>query len=369
MPTAFSLALRDGRLHDALARAGVALRSLAESPDRAVRQAHFDHSVSGFWRQGGNLPPLIARSRGADLRIVGLTVIDTVQAAFVLPDSPIRTAADLAGRRLGIPHRVGDPLDFWRASVLRGYERILASAGLSLGDVELIEIPVQRHWIDGAAGATAADAAAPLWDAIGTWSHQREELIALATGDVDAFYSDGTLAPVPAAVLGARPITAAPAPASAASAPASVASAPASVASAPAALPANGCVPLALSCSASLIEQRPELVELVLEHVVEAAAWAAREAAAARTLVAAETGLPEQLLTLGYGADLHRQLGIELTPQALDALAGQIDFLRRNDFLAEPYELADVVAPEPLQRVTARRTAIATAAAATAAAA
>lgn len=340
VPTAFALALRGGGLRDALASAGVALRSLAESTDPATRQAHFDHSLPGFWRQGGNLPPLIARSRGADLKVVGLTVIDTVQAAYVLPGSEIATAADLKGRRLGVPHRVGDPLDFWQASVLRGYTRVLSSAGLTLDDVELVEIPVNRTWIESAAAtnsSTSADDAdaAPLWDAIGTWSHQREELLALANGVVDAIYSDGTLAPVLEAVLGARAIQA-----------------PAPAAGEP--LPANGCVPLALTCSGALIDECPDVVELVLEHVVAAAERAASDDAA-RGLVAAETGLPEQLLSLGYTPAVHHQLGIDLTPQALDALASQIDFLGRNGFLAEPYALDDVVAREPLQRVLAHR--------------
>jgi len=41
---------------------------------------------------------------------------DEVQAVIALPESGIRNAADLRGKRLGLPRRVNDPIDFWRAS-------------------------------------------------------------------------------------------------------------------------------------------------------------------------------------------------------------------------------------------------------------
>src|ERR1700729_4647688 len=70
VPTASSLALDDGRLADALAPLGLAAAELGAGPGRGP--AHFDHGAEWLLREGGNVPALWARSRGAATRLVGL---------------------------------------------------------------------------------------------------------------------------------------------------------------------------------------------------------------------------------------------------------------------------------------------------------
>ncbi len=123
VPTAFSLAVEQGWIDDAVAGEGLVARSLSASPDPAIRQAHFDQNLSAFFRHGGNIPPIVARSRGVDVRLIGLSWAQIPQQLLTLPGSGIGSAEDLRGRRLSLPRRVHSSVDFVRATALRGYEK------------------------------------------------------------------------------------------------------------------------------------------------------------------------------------------------------------------------------------------------------
>jgi ABC-type nitrate/sulfonate/bicarbonate transport system substrate-binding protein len=96
VPTAFSLAVRLGWLEQEFERDGIAVRSLASSTARDVRQSHFEQTQPNFFRHGGNIPPLVSRSRGADVRLIGLSWTDTAELVLAAPGSGIRKPADCA---------------------------------------------------------------------------------------------------------------------------------------------------------------------------------------------------------------------------------------------------------------------------------
>ena len=62
----------------------------------AQADTHFDHRLADSFREGGAIPPLWARSRGADTLAVGLTFVADSLAVFVRADkgdqrhSPLR---------------------------------------------------------------------------------------------------------------------------------------------------------------------------------------------------------------------------------------------------------------------------------------
>jgi len=147
IPTASSLAI-DNRLFDEeFAPDGISIASLCASTEREVRESHFDHLQPDSFRQGGNIPPIWTRSRGGDVMLIGLTWVDEYQAVVTLPDTGIRTVDDLRGRRLGVPRRVNDQIDFFRAMCLRGILTALAIEGLNETDVELVDLPVDETYI------------------------------------------------------------------------------------------------------------------------------------------------------------------------------------------------------------------------------
>ena len=85
VPTAFSIAVQRGLLDEEFAADGVRIQSLRVSNDPAVRQSHFSHTQPHSFRHGGHIPPLWARSSGHDVRLIGLSWNDEVQAVIALP--------------------------------------------------------------------------------------------------------------------------------------------------------------------------------------------------------------------------------------------------------------------------------------------
>ncbi len=134
VPTAFSIAIQTGLVDEALALFGMSAQSLLASQDPGVRVSHFTSTLPSLFRHGGHIPPLWSRAEGRDIRLIGLTWTPETQPLLTLPQSGIRSVGDLRGKRLPLPVRINDPVDFWRATILRGYETILATGGLTLDE-------------------------------------------------------------------------------------------------------------------------------------------------------------------------------------------------------------------------------------------
>src|SRR5690606_17829929 len=94
VPTASSVAIQQRWREAEFAKEGIAYRSLASSSDRAVRESHFDHNQETSFRQGGNAPPIWARSAGRDTVVLGLTWLPQYQRLLALPGTGIEKPED-----------------------------------------------------------------------------------------------------------------------------------------------------------------------------------------------------------------------------------------------------------------------------------
>lgn len=324
VPTAFGLAVRLGWVQESLRAVGVELRSLATNTDPRSRQSHFDHGHANFFRHGGNIPPLIAFSRGADLKLIGLSRTRSAQRLIVHRDSSLDDVSGLAGKRVSVPRRLNDPVDFWRATVLRGFEQALATSGLTLADVQQVEVPIGRSFVADSTSRTGQ--ADSLWDARFMLGHQREEILALERGEVDALFTEGAIAELAQGFSGARTLfdfdergdPDAPANST---------------------RRINNCEPLAFTVSGRLARDRPVLVERVVAEAHRAALWARDNEKEAKRHIAAETGLPEELVDRAFTPKVHLQLGFDLKPDNLQRLQSQQQHLARHGFIDEPQEL------------------------------
>ncbi|MFT3864149.1 MAG: ABC transporter substrate-binding protein [Solirubrobacterales bacterium] len=328
VPTAFSIAVREGWLDDELTPDGLTVQSLAVSTDPAMRNAHFEQTAPNFFRHGGNIPPLVAASRGRPVRIIGLSITDGIEPILALPDSGIETVADLRGKRLAVPRRVHDPVDFWRASVLNGFRRALASADIGEDEVEWIDIPVDRTYVGSA--SAEVDRRRMLWDAMFVLGHQREDASAMVRGEVDAMYAAGAIAATIQGFTGARSV---------------IDVGPVG----PLGQHPNNGTPLVLSVTADLLDARPDIVARVVARVLEAGIWARQNVEVARRATAAEIGIAEELVERSMTPEFAAQLEIDLSPEKLAALRAQLDFLDSNGFLAGPVDLDEIVVHEPLE--------------------
>jgi ABC-type nitrate/sulfonate/bicarbonate transport system substrate-binding protein len=310
VPTATGIAADRDWLAAEFAPDGITVRSLQDAApdvDDARRGTHFTHSLPGLFREGGNVPALWARSRGERTRLVGLTWIEERQAVLVAPGSGIRGAAALRGLRLAVPaHDIA--IDFWRAMALRGFEGALASAGHTLEDAVLVDVP---------AGGRR-----------GQWA---DELAALVRGDVDAVYVKGALAVEAARRAGAE------------------------VAVELDELPSrahrvNNGTPRPITVHQSLLDERPDLVDRFLAVLLRAADWAEGRPEEVDRILGAETGAGSEGVRGAYRPGTHRALHPGLSEERLTLLAQQESALRAHGFLPEPVDVRAWADPEPLRR-------------------
>ena len=329
VPTAFSIAVELGTLEERLGAEGVAFRSLSQTADPGLRRAHFTQNAPGLVRHGGNIPVLAARARGADVRVVGLSWTRFYEPILVRPDSGLERTEDLRGRRIGVPRRTDVETDFWRPAVLRGFAQGLASVGLGLDDVEIVDIPIDRTFLAGK--HLAAGTRAPLWDAHFMIGQQREEALALLGGQVDAIFSHAVLAVNVQGFTGARTLV------------------DVGALDDPD-LRVNNGTPQVLTVTGDLLDEHPDIVVRILTETIHGADWARRNPDAARAVVAREAGLAPQLLDIAHPGGVAGELGIGLEPELVARLESQARFLADHGLIDRPVSVDELVAPEPLDR-------------------
>ncbi len=243
VPTAFSLAWELGSLEREFRADGIEWKSLRESGDSKLIQSHFSHTQEDSFRQGGSVPALWAKSRGARTRLIGLSWVETPYPILALPDSGIEAVADLKGKRLLVVRRSKEQaVDFVRATTLRTYEVALESAGLSLRDVELVEVQVDRLYAD------AHKPVEPREKIFSRRGGQKEAIASLLRREVDVIALQLAASLDVAALIGAKTIV-------------DVRELPLSRAAR-----TNNGAPRTLTVSADLAEQEPELVARVVAH-------------------------------------------------------------------------------------------------------
>jgi ABC-type nitrate/sulfonate/bicarbonate transport system substrate-binding protein len=329
VPSPQTVAINLGWLSDEFASDGIEVRSLASSLDPRVHASHYSHSQSDSFRFGGIYPPLIARSRGADLRIIGLGWVDRKAGIYRLQD---RTR-ELKGARLSVPRRLNDDIDWWRAAVLDGYRHTLSAAGLTFDDVQLVEVDIERRYADDAVAAQGSHRS--LWGARSQFAVQREEVLALARGTVDAIYTDGAMGALLKAFLGLEPLVEV-------------------TSSVEAPLPSFG-APVVLTVSGQLLDERPDLVDRWVGRLLDAQRWVTGHADAFRSFAARDSGVPDELFEDSYTSAVSRQIDVSLTPARVDRLRAQYEHLLAHGFV-QPFDLDATIDHGPLERAWSNRT-------------
>jgi ABC-type nitrate/sulfonate/bicarbonate transport system substrate-binding protein len=325
VPTASSIAISQGWLDEEFAPDGIKVASLRASGERSVRESHFSHTQADSFRQGGNIPPIWTRSRGSDVRLIGLSWAEQYQAILTLPGSGIHGPDDLKGRRLALARRLNDQIDFWRATSLRGYDSTLRHVGLSLDDVELVDLPVSEPFL-------RADANSHSGSLFGAYTNRRlqsAEVLALIRGEVDAIYIAGGRGPDLEALVGAEvvfDIAASPDPK----------------------LKINNITPAALTVSGTLLDERPDLVARYLASTLRAARWAAENPVQTRRIIAHEVGIAEDFVLPGYPREIHANLEPTLGEDLVEAIESQQRFLLEHGFIDDAFDVREWLDEGPL---------------------
>ncbi|MGD9919915.1 MAG: ABC transporter substrate-binding protein [Pseudorhodoplanes sp.] len=325
VPTAAGIAIQKGWLKDEFAADGIDFRSIRHSQDPKTREAHYTHTLDDSFRQGGNAPALYARSEGKDTVLLGLHWIPQYQAILSLPESGITTIRQLRGRKLALPRRVNDAIDFWRATALQGYENALRLEGLSLDDVELVDLPIERSYVDEDVAITDALTPAPR-----SIKFQTREMVALLRREVDAMFGYSVWGAAVRSQLSATEIV--------------------NLATLPSIdMQVNNGAPETLTVSGGLLREHPDLVERYLAKLLMAADWAKTNKDAARRAIAIETGSAEYWLDQGCGADCHSRLQFSFDKDLLQALEMRKQFLLEHGFIRENFSIVEWADDRPLE--------------------
>lgn len=306
VPTVSGIAQNRRWLHQVFEDVGVRLDSILASPDRNVRESHFRHSLTGSFREGGNVPPIWTRSRGADTVVVAITWVDETQLVLVHPDSDVADVAGLRGRRVGLVRKEqSDLVDVGRAESLRGVLTALQVNGVGRDEV---------GWVD---------LDAPEWDL----REQQDQagnppnplVGAVLGGAVDAVFVKGA-GVAEALEAGLRPIFDANR-------------------LADPFLRISAGSPRPVTVDRATLEATPELVDRYLAVLLRTAAWARDHADEVVAIVAAETGTDEVAVRRAFGDGLHLAFEPQLSPTYVDALRDQKDFLLREGFIADDFDV------------------------------
>ncbi len=325
VPTASGIAIQHGWIEEEFAADGIRVASLRASPDRAVRESHFDHSKEDSFRQGGNAPPIWARSEGRDIKVVGLTWLPQYQSILSLKNSKVKTVKDLRGRRIALPRRVNDQMDFWAASAKQGILQALAPEGLGEKDVTWVDLPVHQTYIaDPAASSSGA-----LFGARQRAQSASAETFALIRGEVDAIYHYGASGPALEAFLDAHVVL-------------DLNHHPDQE------VAINNGTPNVLTVSGALLRERPDLVARYLSQVIRAAHWARTHRQEADIIFAREVSAVEEWLPEAFDATLYENLLPSLSDRLVHALEVRKNFLFKHGYLKKDFSVAEWIDPKPL---------------------
>lgn len=332
LPTAFSIAIHTGLFEKQVRQAGGQAQSLRHSDIQEVRLSHFTHTYPGMIRQGGHIPPLWSRSEGRDVRLIGLSWTNEAQLLLTLPDSGIDEVRALKGKRLAVPYRKKFPVDFWRATVLKGFSDVLATAGLTLKDVELVDIDVEDQPFNRQ--YTRPGTVSPPGTAYQTFSSQRLEARALIRKEVDAIFSPGHYGVALSAFIGAHVLF--------------------DGASLSNRLDkTNNPTLLAFTVDGAFYDRHPEIVTAAVRSTLEAANYAKAHQIESARIVAAESGNPEELIPVIFGDDFADDLRPSFSDEQLGALERQNHFLYKHGFLPRIVPVSEWIEPAALEQARA----------------
>ncbi|MDM0059053.1 ABC transporter substrate-binding protein [Variovorax fucosicus] len=326
VPSPLGIAARKGWLAETFAEEGIAIESIIDSKDRSIRESHFDHHLAWSFRHGGNIPPIWARANGRATRLVAITWTDEFQAIVTLPGRGIGSIEQLAGRRFAVPRRVNDLIDFHRATALKGAVSALSLAGLTAGDVTLVELPIEESVI-------LAQSEPSLFGLRRRHPYFRE-VEALVRGEVDAIFLKGAEGLVVANLIGAQIVSEFghhPDPK----------------------IRINNGTPRVLTVDDALSRQRPDLVVRLLSVVERAGRWAEANPDETVRFVAREIATSEEAVLASNGPEVHRHLGIGLDAPLIEAIGHFKDFLLQWGFLPDDFDLDTWVDRGPLRALRA----------------
>lgn len=317
---ASEIALRKGYLKRAFDELDAELIMLQSLPkEEQVR--HYTQEAPLTFRDGGNVPPIWSHSKGTKTKVIAMSAIRQSHAIIVAPDSGITEVLQLRGKRLSVPDFCDIPIDFLKAMTLRGYQTILRGYGIRESEVSFVttkgSLAKSRIHVDEN-GRPVEDTKAVTEDYV---SEHIDDLKALKEGRIDAFFSHRSLvSQIVSKGLGRVLIDIADTE-----------------------LPlVNNIYPNVITVDEEFAKENGDIVTAYLKQLFYAADWAEKNReeslaiSAGGQYGATVTDVKKSRQGKG-GSDLRPGL----TPQLIEMLKDQKDFLSERGFLAGDFSVED----------------------------
>jgi 2'-hydroxybiphenyl-2-sulfinate desulfinase len=297
------LAANGGFLQKGLDRYGVKATSLKTLPPEK-RHIHYTYEDNAFFREGGNIPPIWAKSRGAEPILIGLTFVE--QRTYILArlDSPIDRLEELRGKRAAISVYPKTLVDWYAATVRRGFKSALEARGLTLSEVTFVEVDETEEREKQWGGLDLAVSA----------------IRALDAGEVDAIYVD--LAPAQRLLNTGKYKV--------------LYNLHANTDVVP---PIHNVYPDILTVSRKLAEDAPEIVVEYIKQTLLAAEWAKSHLKEAAGLLAKQLDATVGETVNIYPSGFNQRLELTLDEKGLWALESQKRFLLDNGYIEKDFDL------------------------------
>jgi len=323
--TASALAIHYGFLQQEFSPGEVNLLSLKDSDSLAIRNSHYNHTQSGMFREGGNIPPTWAKGLGQDTVVLAITWLDEYQGILVRENSNIRSIHDLKGARLGIPRHEKALIDFQRGAAQHGFLTALNLAGI---------LTPEASWVD-IAHPSYDTSDGPVRTRIQDETEHALVLNALDEDLVDAVFlrfTTGVKAAQNEKYRELININALENPL----------------------LRVNNGTPRPVTVDRAFLNQHPELVVRYLSVLIRTAQWAANNPdAVLDQLNQGRSAAHRALIPFSHGLKVHESFFPKLDEQYIAGLEVQKNFLRDWGYLVHDFDVREWIDPEPLQHALA----------------
>jgi ABC-type nitrate/sulfonate/bicarbonate transport system substrate-binding protein len=319
VPSASNIAVAKGWLQDEFKEAGVRLSHISTLPVRDWF-IHQTHKHPRFFRDGGNIPPIWAKSDGADTKVIGMVLCNRGQAILVKKDSQIKSVKDLKGKKVALLRRLGNIIDFARAATKRAILMSLKVHGLKESDIQFIDIPIDFAHI--ATERTVHLAPPGNIKPKPGWKLPDEPAVeALQKGDVDAIWANGgdefilEEAGVAKVLYNKLPEYT------------------------DLEYQVNINYPLICTVSTSLANERPDLVVRWMKALIKAGRWAKEHHDEALSIAAKAQDIPEEPFRKSYPPDFNKNLVPEISDKGIKGLEIEKNFLKEQGFINNDFDV------------------------------
>jgi 2'-hydroxybiphenyl-2-sulfinate desulfinase len=296
----------EGFLYSTFKQRGIQPVQLQSLPEDRWH-VHFDYQDDALFREGGNIPPIWAKSNGAEVTLIGFTFLQQKSYILTRTDSLIDYVEQLRGKRLAVPVRPEvTVVDFFKAMAQRGLETALAARGLTPAEAIFVELPQTE-----AQNATKKDWKSNLGSV---------EVEALDNGKVDAIFSGGARAQHLLATGKYKAIF-------------EVTAHPDLLA------PINNGYPNTLTVSTKLARENPEIVVNYVKQSLLAAEWAKTHLPEVLELFSKQVHGSVAEVIASLPVNFNKELAPVLTQEGLLALESQKRFLFDHGFTTKDFNI------------------------------